>query len=98
MAPAARSSRGGPRSPTIRLRVPAPWRELIDRAARATGKTSTEFILESATRAAEEALLDRRVFPLDTARYEAFEKAFDAPPRPTADLRKLLAKPAPWER
>jgi uncharacterized protein (DUF1778 family) len=44
-------------APTISLRVPRQRRELIDRAARATGKTRTEFILESATRAAEEALL-----------------------------------------
>lgn len=86
------------RSPTISLRVPAPRRDLIDRAARATGKTRTEFILDSATRAAEEALLDRRVFHLDPAQFEAFQRALDAPPRPTAALRKLLARPAPWER
>jgi uncharacterized protein (DUF1778 family) len=80
------------------LRVPWQRRDLIDRAARATGKTRTEFILESATRAAEEALLDRRIFQLDAARYDAFEKALDARPRPTAKLRRLLAGPAPWER
>ena len=86
------------RSPTISLRVPTQRRELIDRAAKATGKTRTDFILDSATRAAEEALLDRRVFHLDAAQYEAFERALDAPPRPSAALRKLLAQPAPWER
>ena len=86
------------RSPTISLRVPTQRRELIDRAARATGKTRTQFILDSATRAAEEALLDRRVFHLDAAQYEAFERALDAPPRPSAALRKLLAQPAPCER
>ena len=85
-------------SPTISLRVSTQRRELIDRAAKATGKTRTEFILESATRAAEEALLDRRVFHLDAAQYEAFELALDAPPRPTAELRALLAKQPPWER
>ena len=85
-------------SPTISLRVSTQRRELIDRAAKATGKTRTEFILESATRAAEETLLDRRVFHLDAAQYEAFELALDAPPRPTAELRALLAKQPPWER
>ena len=50
------------------------------------------------TYAAEEASLDRRVFHLDAAQYEAFERALDAPARPTATLRKLLARPAPWER
>ncbi len=95
MTAAAREASG---SPTISLRVPAQRRDLIDRAAQATGKTRTEFILESATRAAEEVLLDRRVFHLDAARYQAFEKALDASPRPTKELRKLLARPAPWER
>jgi uncharacterized protein (DUF1778 family) len=85
-------------SQTISLRVPRQRRELIDRAARATGKTRTEFILDSATREAEDALLNRRLFQLDPAQYVAFEKALDAPPRPSPALRKLLAETAPWER
>jgi uncharacterized protein (DUF1778 family) len=85
-------------SQIISLRVPRQRRELIDRAAIATGKTRTEFILESATRAAEDALLDRRIFQLDAAQYEAFEKALDAPPRPIAALKRLPAERAPWER
>lgn len=95
---AARTIRGESGSPTISLRVPRQRRDLIDRAAKATGKTRTEFILENATRAAEEALLDRRVFHLDADQYEAFERALNAPPQPSAELRKLLAEPAPWER
>ena len=93
-----RALRGEAGSPTISLRIPTQRRDLIDRAAKATGKTRTEFILESATRAAEEALLDRRVFHLDAAQYKAFEQALAAPPRPSAQLRALLAKQPPWER
>ena len=51
-----------------------------------------------ATGATEEALLDRRVFRLDAAQYEAFKRALDAPRRPSAALRRLLARPASWER
>lgn len=83
---------------TISLRVPRDRRALIDRAAKATGKTRTDFILESATRAAEEALLDQRLFFLDPAAYAAFVEALDAPPEAPAELRTLLAQPAPWER
>jgi uncharacterized protein (DUF1778 family) len=83
---------------TISLRVPRDRRALIDRAAKATGKTRTDFILESATRAAEEALLDQRMFFLDTDAYAAFAEALDAPPEPPVELRALLAQPAPWER
>ena len=87
-------------SKTISLRIPVQRRELIDRAARATGKSRTEFILESAGRAAEDVLLDQRMFHLDSERHEAFMAALDAPPRmkAVARLRKLLAEPAPWER
>ena len=88
------------RSATISLRIPVQRRELIDRAAKATGKTRTEFILDSAGRAAEDALLDQRMFHLDAEHHEAFMAALDAPPRPeaVAKLRKLLAEPTPWER
>jgi uncharacterized protein (DUF1778 family) len=87
-------------STTISLRIPVQRRELIDRAARATGKTRTEFILESAGRAAEDALLDQRMFHLNEEEHQAFMAALDAPPRPeaVAALRKLFARPAPWER
>jgi uncharacterized protein (DUF1778 family) len=86
-----------PPSSIISLRVPRRTQDLIDRAARALDKTRTEFVLESAARAAEDALLDRRVFILDAAQYAAFERALDAPPQPSGALRKLLSEPAPWE-
>lgn len=38
----------------INMRVASQQRDLIDRAARVTGKTRTEFMLEAAYRAAEE--------------------------------------------
>lgn len=96
----ALANRDESRSATISLRIPVQRRELIDRAAKATGKTRTEFILDSARRAAEEALLDQRMFHLNAEHHAAFMAALDAPPRPeaVARLRKLLAEPAPWER
>ena len=81
---------------TISMRVPPETRDLIDRAAKATGRTRTDFMLETARKAAEEALLDQRLFHLDTAEYTAFLKALDAPPRELPELRKLLSAPAPW--
>ena len=48
-----------PARDTLNLRIPAAARNLIDRAASSTGKTRTDFILDAARRAAEEALLDR---------------------------------------
>ena len=62
------------------------------------GDNETQPPARGATRATAEALLDRRVFRLDAAQYEAFKRALDAPPRPSAALRELLARPASWER
>ena len=81
---------------TISMRIPPDARDLIDRAAKATGRTRTDFMLETARKAAEEVLLDQRFFCLDTAEYAAFLKVLDASPRDLPELRKLLTEPAPW--
>jgi uncharacterized protein (DUF1778 family) len=81
---------------TISMRIPPDARDLIDRAAKATGRTRTDFMLETARRAAEEVLLDQRMFYLDTAEYAAFLKALDTPPRDLPELRRLLTEPVPW--
>ncbi|HUZ33722.1 MAG TPA: DUF1778 domain-containing protein [Xanthobacteraceae bacterium] len=85
------------RAATINLRAPAPVKALIDRAAHIVGKTRSEFMLDSARRSAEDVLLDRRLFTLDAKRYAAFAKLLDHPPKPSAELRKLLSTKAPWE-
>ena len=89
---------GQRRDVTINLRAPAPVKELIDRAARLLGKSRSEFMLESARRYAEDVLLDQRLFLLDEERYAALLDTLGKPPRPTPELRKLLAARAPWEK
>jgi uncharacterized protein (DUF1778 family) len=71
---------------------------MIDEAAAVAGKTRTEFMLESASRAAHDVLLDQRLFQLEARRFQRFLALLDAPPRPPEALRRLLARPAPWER
>lgn len=83
---------------TLNLRIGTAERDLIDVAARATGKTRTDFILEAARRAAEDALLDRSVFAVGAKAYAEFLKRLDAPAKPNAQLRRtMLAKP-PWAK
>ena len=55
-------------------------------------------MLESDREAAENALLDRRLFRLDDSDYERFVASLDTPVAPSDALKKLLAAPAPWER
>ncbi len=83
---------------TINLRASAEQKALIDRAASHLGKTRTEFMLDSARKAAENALLDQRLFLLDDSQYAKFVACLEAPVEPNEALIKLLATPSPWER
>ena len=83
---------------TINLRVSAEQKALIDRAAARMGKTRTEFMLSCAREAAENVLLDQRLFLLDDSQYEEFVAILDEPVEPSEALRKVLSTPSPWER
>lgn len=83
--------------PTIPMRVKPAVRDLIDRAAALSGKSRTEFILESAQAQAINVLLDQRLFQLDEEQMEAFEAALHSPPKPNAALKTLMRNKAPWE-
>ena len=85
------------RRDTLNLRIRPEMRGLIDRAAQVTGQTRTDFVLEAARRAAEEALLDRAFLIAGPEAYEAFLKRLDEVPRPNEKLRRALTTPAPWE-
>jgi uncharacterized protein (DUF1778 family) len=85
------------RRDTLNLRIKPDDRGLIDRAAQLTGKTKTDFVLEAARRAAEEALLDRTLFVVGPDAFAAFQTRLDEPPHPNDKLRRSLQTPAPWE-
>ena len=87
-----------PRRETLNLRIPPAERTLIDRAARSAGKTRTDFILEAARRAAEDAILDRAVTAVSPEAYAAFVARLDAPPQPNERLRKTMQTPEPWAK
>lgn len=86
------------KSVTINIRAARRQRDLIDRAAQATRKTRTEFMLESACRAAEDILLDQRIFLLDDEQHARLAEALEAPPKPNERLKELLSRRAPWEK
>ena len=88
--------------PTVRrialnLRIKPDDRGLIDRAARLTGKTKTDFVLEAARRAVEDALLDRTMLVVGPDAFEAFRKRLDELPHPNDKLRRALQTPPPWD-
>jgi uncharacterized protein (DUF1778 family) len=83
---------------SLNLRIKPELRGLIDRAAQLAGKNRTDFVLEAARRAAEDALLDRMVFSVSPKAYAEFLKRLDAPPQPNERLRRTMRARAPWDR
>jgi uncharacterized protein (DUF1778 family) len=83
---------------SLNLRIKPELRSLIDRAAELVGKSRTDFVLDAARRAAEDALLDRTVFSVSPKAYAEFLKRLDAPPRPNERLRRTMRVAAPWHR
>jgi uncharacterized protein (DUF1778 family) len=86
------------RTERVDLRLTPSAKQTLQRAAAASQKSVTEFVLDSALAAAFEALADRRVFELDDAQWAAFMAALDAPVADNPALRALLARKPAWER
>jgi uncharacterized protein (DUF1778 family) len=82
---------------TLNVRVKAEDRNLIDRAAKLLGKSRTDFLLEAARQAAQDALLDQTLFKVGPDVYAQFVERLDAPPAPNDKLRQTMTTPAPWE-
>ena len=83
---------------TLNIRIKPEERSLIDRAAKTRGKNRTDFILDAARLAAEEALLDQVALTVSPQAYEQFLARLDMPPQANDRLRKTMQTPAPWER
>jgi len=85
------------RSEVVNMRIEPNQLDLIDAAAAVCGKSRSAFMLDAAYRAAEEALLDRRLFRLSDEQWEAFNQALDTPPVQNEKLHQLLQAKSPWE-
>jgi uncharacterized protein (DUF1778 family) len=70
---------------------------LIDRAAKVRGTTRTDFILNAAKRAAEDALLDLALISVSANAYAEFVKRLDAPANPNQRLRRTMKTRPPWK-
>jgi uncharacterized protein (DUF1778 family) len=80
----------------VNLRVREDIRSLIDRAAKANGKTRSEFMIDAARRAAEDALLDQTLVRVDRETFDRFVAVLDQPPGGEGFAR-LMSAPKPWE-
>lgn len=83
---------------TIQIRTCARTKAVLNRAAQLKGQKLSEFMLDSARRQAEEALLDQRAFFLEPKAHEAFLALLDVPGKPSAPLKARMKRKAAWER
>ena len=97
IAEAANATRARDRRETLNMRVRSDVRQLIDHAAELTGKTRTDFVLDAARQAAQNAVLDQTLIALNSKSYAAFVAVLDAPPQPNDRLRKSLQTKPVWE-
>ena len=85
------------RSARIGLRATAEQEAILLRAANASHKSLTEFILDSACLAAETTLLEQRLFWVSEAQSNALQELLDCPEKDNSGLLDLFVKPSPWD-
>lgn len=83
------------RDERLNLRASAAQMDLLRNAAKAAHKTITQFVLDSASAAAEQTLADRRWFVLDDQQWAEFEAALDRPAVVKPRLAALMTAPQP---
>lgn len=86
------------REAPINIRARLAQRNLIDKAAAMLNKNRSDFMLEAACSEAENVLLDRRLFLVDSEAYQTFETLLNAPVNDNPALRRLLNSKTPWEK
>ncbi len=86
------------RSARLGLRATPQQETVLRRAAEVSQKSMTEFILDSAYQAAEQMLLDQRLFILDKHQTRALLDLLDRPVRPNPGLKDLFSRRAPWDK
>ena len=80
----------------VNLRAREDIRNLIDRAAHGQGKSRSEFMIDAASHAAEDALLDQTLVRVDPETYAHFLNVLDSPPG-GAGYKRLMNAAKPWK-
>jgi uncharacterized protein (DUF1778 family) len=84
---------------SMNLKVDIEIRNLIDCAAKLSGKSRTQFVIDAAMGHAEDVIFDRKTFLMDETALDAFTTALDVPkPQDTQRrMESLLSRPNRWE-
>lgn len=79
------------KSERIEVRTTPSMKVLLQRAATSSHKSITEFLLEAGMSAAEDALINRRLFRLDDEQWQAFQDVLNRPVTEKPRLARLMA-------
>ena len=85
------------RSARLGLRATPEQEMILRQAAQVSQKTLTEFILESACQAAQDTLLDQRLFLVENTRYQTLLELLERPADDNPGLKRLFSAPPPWD-
>ena len=85
------------RSARLGVRATPEQEAVLRRAAEVAHKSLTDFILDSACLAAEQTLLDQRLFMVSGSQYQNFMEMLERPEQANAGLRDLFSRKAPWD-
>lgn len=85
------------RSARLGLRATPEQETVLRRAAEVAHKSLTDFILDSACQAAEQTLLDQRLFMVSGNQYQALLDLLERPEQANDGLRDLFSRKAPWD-
>jgi uncharacterized protein (DUF1778 family) len=86
------------RTARLGLRATPQQEAVLRRAAELSHKSMTDFILDSAYRAAEQTLIDQRLFLVTGSQSKALLDLLDRPAKDNPGLKDLFSRRAPWSK
>lgn len=86
------------RSARLGLRATPEQEAVLRRAAEVSHKSLTDFILDAAYQAAEQALLDQRLFVVSGSQYQALLEMLDRPESESTPLADLFSRKPIWAK
>ncbi len=91
------SAKAGRKEHPISMRLPEADIAMIDRAAVLRGRSRTDFVRETAVRAAEDVLMENRLIRMSPEGFAQFTAVLSAPAAAVPEMTELAQRPAPWE-
>ena len=90
------SATASARSARLGLRATTEQETVLRRAAEVAHKSLTDFVLDAAYRAAEQTLLDQRLFMVSGSQYQALLDMMDRPESENPGLADLFSRRPAW--